>query len=164
MKLYRGDLLPSCYDEWILPERDRLRQAVLNALGQLIELQEQERDYQAAINSAQRLLRYDPLHETTYRHLMRLYALTGDRAAALRVYHTCATLLERELGTEPGLATRKAYEQLVKIETRGEEAKEPLKATPSSAQLGGTARHRYGCRPLLCRPGRIGLRAGSDMA
>lgn len=27
MHLYRGDLLPSCYDEWILPERDRLRQS-----------------------------------------------------------------------------------------------------------------------------------------
>lgn len=23
--LYRGDLLPGCYDEWILPERDRLQ-------------------------------------------------------------------------------------------------------------------------------------------
>lgn len=143
VKLYRGDLLPSCYDEWILPERDRLRQAMLNALGRLMELEEQERDYQAAINSAQRLLRYDPLHETTYRHLMRLYALTGDRASALRMYHTCATVLERELGTEPGFATRKAYEQLVKIETRGEEAKEPLKATPSSVQLVGR-NHEWG--------------------
>ena len=24
--LYRGELLPGCYDEWILPERERLRQ------------------------------------------------------------------------------------------------------------------------------------------
>ncbi|MBE3559203.1 MAG: hypothetical protein IMW89_08265 [Ktedonobacteraceae bacterium] len=25
-RLYRGDLLPGCYDEWILPERDRYHQ------------------------------------------------------------------------------------------------------------------------------------------
>ena len=30
MSLYRSDLLPSCYDEWILPERDRLRQLFLS--------------------------------------------------------------------------------------------------------------------------------------
>src|SRR3984893_3418956 len=33
--LYRGDLLPGCYDEWILPERDRLRQRHGQALEQL---------------------------------------------------------------------------------------------------------------------------------
>ena len=31
--LYRGDLLPSCYDEWILPERDHLRQAFFASPG-----------------------------------------------------------------------------------------------------------------------------------
>lgn len=111
--LYRGDLLPGCYDEWILPERERLRQAFLGALEQLILLLERERDYPAAISAAQRLLRYDPLHETTYRHLMRFYAVSGDRAAALRTYHTCATVLDRELEAEPGLATQKAYKRLL---------------------------------------------------
>ncbi len=111
--LYRGDLLPSCYDEWILPERERLRQAFLGALEQLILLLERERDYPAAISAARRLLRYDPLHETTYRHLMRFYAVSGDRAAALRTYHTCATVLDRELEAEPGLATQKAYQRLL---------------------------------------------------
>lgn len=111
--LYRGDLLPGCYDEWILPERERLRQAFLGALEQLILLLERERDYPAAISAAQRLLRYDPLHETTYRHLMRLYAISGDRAAALRTYHTCATVLDRELEAEPGFATQKAYKRLL---------------------------------------------------
>lgn len=139
VKKNRGDLLPNCYDEWILPERDRLRQALLNALGRLIELQEQDRDYTIAIATAQRLLRYDPLQEATYRHLMRLYALTGDRAAALRVYHTCASILERELGIKPGPATRETYEQLLKNETHSEASQE-LKATLSSAQLVG--RHR----------------------
>ncbi len=73
--LYSGDLLPSCYDEWILPERDRLRLLFLHAAERLIALLEQERDYDAAIVVAQQLLRHDPLHEATYRQLMRLHAL-----------------------------------------------------------------------------------------
>ncbi|HKF38699.1 MAG TPA: AAA family ATPase, partial [Ktedonobacteraceae bacterium] len=115
--LYRGDLLPGCYDEWILPERDRLRQQFLKALERLIDLLEQERNYEAAISTAQRLLRHDPLHEAVYRHLMRLYAVSGDRVAALRTYHTCTTVLERELGVAPGYATREVYERLVQADS-----------------------------------------------
>src|SRR5258708_19816751 len=89
--LYRGDLLPSCYDEWILPERDRLRQQFLKALERLIDLLEQERNYEAAISAAHRLLRHDPLHEAVYRHLMRLYAVTVYPFPALPTYHTCTT-------------------------------------------------------------------------
>src|ERR1700694_2386989 len=36
--LYRGELLPGCYDEWILPERDRVRQRHLRVLAQLLSL------------------------------------------------------------------------------------------------------------------------------
>ena len=76
-------------------------------------LHEERRDYAAAIAHGQRLLAYDPLHEATYRRLMRLFALSGDRAAALRVYHTCVATLERELGVPPGRATHEAYERLL---------------------------------------------------
>jgi DNA-binding SARP family transcriptional activator len=114
--LYRGDLLPSCYDDWILPERERLRQAFIGALEGLILLLEEQRDYRAAIGYAQRLLRHDPLHEATYRRLMRLRALSGDRAGALRAYHTCVTVLQRELAMEPSPATREAYERLLQTD------------------------------------------------
>ncbi len=117
LALYRGDLLPGCYDEWILPERDHVRQSFFQAAERLIGLLEQERDYSAAIKIAQRLLHYDPLQEATYRSLMRFYALRGDRAAALRVYHICATVLERELGAEPSQATYQAYEALLQMDT-----------------------------------------------
>jgi DNA-binding SARP family transcriptional activator len=116
--LYKGDLLPSCYDDWIIPQREGLRRAYLSALERLVRMLEDQRDYQAAICNAQRLLRHDPLHEAMYRRLIRLYALTGDRAGALRVYHTCATVLQRELDVEPSAATRQAYEQLLGGETR----------------------------------------------
>jgi DNA-binding SARP family transcriptional activator len=65
--------LPSCYDEWILPERDRVRHLFFSAAQRLITLLAQEREYDAAIKVAQQLLRHDPLHEATYRKLMRFY-------------------------------------------------------------------------------------------
>ncbi|HKZ86811.1 MAG TPA: BTAD domain-containing putative transcriptional regulator [Anaerolineae bacterium] len=113
---YGGDLLPGCYDDWILPERECLRQAYFGALERLIHLTEDQRDYRSAIGHAERLLRHDPLHETTCRRLIRLHALNGERARALRVYHTCVTVLERELGVEPNADTQEAYRRLVNME------------------------------------------------
>jgi DNA-binding SARP family transcriptional activator/tetratricopeptide (TPR) repeat protein len=114
--LYRGELLPGCYDEWILPERERLRQRHLQALEQLLRLFEVQGDTITAIRYAQRLLGLDPLSEDLYRRLMRLFALNNDRASALHVYHTCVTTLQREMGVDPDPATREAYERLLQQE------------------------------------------------
>ena len=112
-ELYQGELLPDCYDEWVLREREHFAQLFLDVLERLLHLREQEGDYPGAIRVAQRLLREDSLHEVTYRHLMYLYAKSGNRTAAIRTYHTCAAVLERELGVGPASATRQVYEQLV---------------------------------------------------
>jgi predicted ATPase/DNA-binding SARP family transcriptional activator len=110
--LYAGDLLPSCYDEWILPERERLRQRFMAALERLIALLEHEHDYALASRYAQRLRQADPLNEATYRRLMRLYALNGDQAGVQRAYQECVTILQRELAAEPSPATHALYERL----------------------------------------------------
>ena len=112
-RLYRGDALPSCYDEWIVPERERWRLRHLRVLERLAELLEAQGDNAAAIGYARRFVRADPLGEAGYRRLMRLLALSGDRAGALHVYHRCAATLQRELGVEPDPATRAAYERLM---------------------------------------------------
>jgi DNA-binding SARP family transcriptional activator len=62
-----GELLPSCYDDWIVPERERLRQAFSETLERLTQLLESQDQPRAAIPYAQRLVRHDPLHEETYR-------------------------------------------------------------------------------------------------
>ena len=87
--LYAGDLLPGCYDEWIGPERERLRQRCIVMLEQLATLAEHDGDRVASLRSAERLLQLDPLHEASYRRLMRLHLEAGERARALRVYHVC---------------------------------------------------------------------------
>lgn len=121
--LYRADLLPSCYDEWIMPERERLRQRHRQMTRQLIGLLEARHDYGGAVRHARTLLREDPLDEEAYRSLMHALVLNGDRAGALRAYRTWADTLQRELGAEPGQETREAYRRLLQDDV-------PLAAEP----------------------------------
>jgi len=110
--LYEGDLLPGCYEDWILPERDRLRQAYLAALDALAEITEKERDYSTALEYTRRLVQADPIHATANHRLIRLFALLRDRPAALKAYQNYARRLASEVGTQPDLETRQLYEAL----------------------------------------------------
>ncbi|WP_459571259.1 ATP-binding protein [Cupriavidus sp. 8B] len=111
-ELYRGDLLASCYDEWIAPQRDQLREACIAALVRLSLLSEDRRDYAKALKHSQQLQRLDPLREPTYMALMRLHALNHDHASALRAYRNCVETFTRELGIVPSEALREAYARL----------------------------------------------------
>jgi DNA-binding SARP family transcriptional activator len=111
--LYTGELLQGAYDDWLLGERARLHERFVDALARLSAACMEQGDHVGAIGHAERLLRADPLREETYRLLMRLHDARGDRARALRVYHACAAVLERELGVTPAPATRDAYEALL---------------------------------------------------
>lgn len=127
---YRGELFPDCYDEWIFPLRERLREQFVYGLERLVHLCEDRQLYGAAIEYAQRLLQHDPLRERSYRQLMRLYALNGDRALALRTYHTCVTQLNDELGVEPDGETQAAYERLLQHQPVEEEVRAVAAGAP----------------------------------
>jgi hypothetical protein len=45
-----------------------------------------------------------------------LHVLDGDRAAALRVYYHCATILQCELDVAPDTATQEAYRRLLGLD------------------------------------------------
>ncbi len=111
--LYRGQLLPSCYDDWILPVRERLHQMYVETADRLIDRLETDQDFKQAIHYAEHLLRQEPMRETTYRKLMRLYVRLGERSSALRTYHSCTTVLQRELDVEPSEETQALYHQLM---------------------------------------------------
>lgn len=113
---YHGELLPSCYDDWIVPMRKQLEQEVMVALERLVTLLENQRAYDKGIYYAQRLLSFDPLEEKNYRNLMRLKSLSGDYAGAVRVYRDCIRVLERELDIEPSQETQAAYERIRNIQ------------------------------------------------
>ncbi|WP_051303888.1 BTAD domain-containing putative transcriptional regulator, partial [Calidithermus chliarophilus] len=89
------------FEEWLLHERERLRELRREALGLLCERLEREGKLAEALSWAQKLLEADPISEASHRRVMRLHYLLGDRAAALRAYQRCAEVLQRELGVRP---------------------------------------------------------------
>ncbi|HEY6019173.1 MAG TPA: BTAD domain-containing putative transcriptional regulator, partial [Candidatus Paceibacterota bacterium] len=128
VSFYSGDLLPDCYDDWVQPEREKLREQFSGALERLIQRLEIEREYSLAITYAQRLLQVEPLREETHRQLMRLYAASGEKAKALHTYHSYVTLLKRELDVEPGPDIEAQYLRLLKNE--GQSSHPRLSGTP----------------------------------
>ena len=118
--LYRGDLLSGFaleeppFEEWLLGERERLREVALEGLARLLTHQRKAGATEPAIQTALRLLTIDPLQESVHRALMRLYADVGRRAAALRQYQQCVSALARELGIEPEAETKQLYQDLLR--------------------------------------------------
>ena len=112
LSTYQGELLPGCYDDWITPDRDRLREQCHSAYQKMVHVLELRREYVAALQAAQAMLRLDPLDENANVTLMRLHDLNHDRPAARRVYLSAAEALRRELGVEPGETLQRAYERL----------------------------------------------------
>jgi DNA-binding SARP family transcriptional activator len=111
--LYRGDFLEgfslrdsAAFDDWQAAQADAFRTEYGDALAKLAASAMATGDDTAAIAHLKRRLALDPLHEPAHRELMRLFAKTGDRSAALRQYHECVRLLDGELGVGPAAETR----------------------------------------------------------
>jgi DNA-binding SARP family transcriptional activator len=117
--LYTGDFLEGlevsepAFEEWLLTERERLRELALGALGRLVNEASRTGATEREVQMAARLLAFDPLRESAHRTLMRLYASLGRRAHALRQYQLCMAALSRELGVEPEAATQRLYRDIL---------------------------------------------------
>jgi DNA-binding SARP family transcriptional activator/tetratricopeptide (TPR) repeat protein len=111
-RLYSGDLLPACYDDWVLDERVKLRAQAYGALVRLTDEAARRADHKTTIRHAQRILDLEPTDEAAVRIQMEAHLALGDRAAALRSYHRYAEVLERDLAVAPGEAIAAMYQQL----------------------------------------------------
>ncbi len=105
-RLYSGDLLPACYDDWALDERAKLRAEAYGVLMRLTEEAAGRDDHEATIRFTQAVIALEPTDEGAVRIQMEAHLALGDRAAALRSYHRYAEVLERDLAVEPGKAIR----------------------------------------------------------
>jgi DNA-binding SARP family transcriptional activator len=96
-----GELLPGFYDEWLLTERERLRQLRLHALEALCERLTAVGRYSAAIAAGLAAVAGEPLRESAQWILMKAYVAEGNRAEAIRQFERYRNVLRAELSLEP---------------------------------------------------------------
>src|SRR5207247_1886654 len=84
--LYKSELLPGYYEEWIEVERERLADAHLQTLRALVRQRAKAKDLSGALGFARRLVAANPLIEESHRDLIRLYVATHQPSAALQQY------------------------------------------------------------------------------
>ncbi len=129
VQLYRGELLAGFFvkdgpefEEWMVGEQVRLREAAVEVLRKLIESYRRRGEYRFGVHYARRLVSIEPLSEEAHRELMRLCALAGQRSRALAQYEKLLNLLQDELGVEPLEETRALYESILAEGVEGEAA------------------------------------------
>lgn len=136
IELYRGGLLESlflkesAFDEWMSGERARYNTLACALFERAAAHQHDQGDSVAAIEIAQRLVAMDPLREPSHRLLMQIYADSGQRAAALKQYATCAAVLAAELDVEPDAETKALLEEIRTAGAKSERQAKPSQKAP----------------------------------
>ncbi|MCZ2404992.1 AAA family ATPase [Paenarthrobacter sp. Z7-10] len=139
---YKGDLLPGLYEEWVLEERETLRRHCIELCDLASAAARNLGDSSTAIGAMRRRIQLEPLEEAGYQALMSLQAESGDTAAAVRTYHRCASVLEQELGIDPGTRTRALAQRLLGTApdraVKGASPTAPPAASTAAAAAGAT--------------------------
>jgi DNA-binding SARP family transcriptional activator/tetratricopeptide (TPR) repeat protein len=120
------------FDDWVAVTAEQLREDLAGVLSRLAGAETQDGRLPVALDYARRWVAVDPLSESAHRELMRIYAWTGQRPAALRQFRSCVRILDRELGVPPLPETSELYDD-IRANRLGQA---PAAATGRSAQEG----------------------------
>ncbi|WP_407952145.1 AfsR/SARP family transcriptional regulator [Plantactinospora sonchi] len=100
----RHDLLPGWYDDWVLLERERLRQLRLHMLEEIARGHLRAGQHGEALQAALEAVRAEPLRETPHRLIVETHLAEGNAYEALQAFYVYRDLLLRELQLEPSPA------------------------------------------------------------
>ena len=120
-RIYQADFLAGfsisdslVFEEWQFFQAESLRKNLAEILEQLARLYANKGEYKTAIEYGRRWVALDRLNESAQRQLISLYALSGQRAAAIRQFEECNRILKEELGAEPEEETIQLFQDLQK--------------------------------------------------
>jgi DNA-binding SARP family transcriptional activator len=99
--LFAGDLLPGWDEEWVLFERERLRQLRLHALESLSARLSRLGRHALALDAALTCVGIEPLRESAHRAVVAVHLAEHNTVEAVRQYGAFRHLVRAELGLEP---------------------------------------------------------------
>jgi DNA-binding SARP family transcriptional activator len=109
---HRPLLVDDRYEDWLIPQRQRLQKQYVDVLMRLASRHFGNDDFEACAALANKLLEVDPCDEEAHRLLMRCYNRMGHAHLALRQYHFCVDALTRELKLIPSQQTVALFQQI----------------------------------------------------
>jgi DNA-binding SARP family transcriptional activator len=110
--LLSDDLLSDMDDDWILVERERLRQLHLNALETVCECLTAERNFAAATEAGLAAIAAEPFRESAHRALIATHIAQGNSYEALRQYHAFEMLVASDVGFAPSRLMTQLIDQI----------------------------------------------------
>ncbi len=116
--LYKDHLLADvaireeAWSDWVAGERQRLEGLALDAMVRFGEIELAAGRADRALETARRALAINDLREDAHRLIVQALGATGRKAEALKHYQGLVALLQRELKTEPDVATKSIVAEL----------------------------------------------------
>ena len=101
-----GELLPDWYDDWLIVERERVRQRRLHALEAACRSLAAAGRYADALDAGLAAIAVEPLRETGHMVVIEAHLAEGNLIEASRQYERLRDVLRQHLGTHPSARVR----------------------------------------------------------
>jgi DNA-binding SARP family transcriptional activator len=105
-------LLPGWYEDWVVFERERLRQRLLHAMETLARRLIVCHQFAEAVEAAMTAIGIEPLRESAQRVLIEAHLAEGNLVEARRVFAEYRELLNDELGVMPSSALAEIFRSI----------------------------------------------------
>jgi DNA-binding SARP family transcriptional activator len=114
-RLLTGELLPGFGDDWLVLERERIRQTRLHALEELCRRSREAGRSHDAVMAGTLAVEAEPLRESSTIVLIEAHLAAGNRSEAVRQFDRYREVLRGELGLEPSARLRCLVDDLLAV-------------------------------------------------
>ncbi len=111
--LYQGPYLADLDYQWIIPDRQKFHEMVIDNLLDLAILLFNAKQPEESLMHCRKALQEDPCNENVHRLLMEIYSSMGNKSAVSRQYQFCQKVLKEEIGAQPSEETISLYTSLI---------------------------------------------------